>query len=435
MAVQDSDGKYIGANGVKYDNASGAYASLKTSAAINAGTTAWSKTLGNNAPGLIKIIIFAIAFFLIVQIVRNLFTLAKIYWLFTVAILLAIFATVLLNIFLRKINQSILLILSILVAGLIGFFGCKAAASIYNKGEYYFQSLYSNDFILEQPDGKAPTFSEKKHGKGNVLKELAIGEMVTVNGISLNLSEYNITTSEGVTGWVVNTAFPKNGQEMPFGQAQFSGNKIEHIVRDRRAEMLAEKYMEKKNNKFFWGMYSMVDNTLRNSIRVNAETSVLYFNGKKYRSLKRSETAELLDMGDTVKLLNIIYAPDCTMMYLSANKTSNDRTFNNYDLSGWFNANDWKKSLVVKDLDSNESWYVYPTDYRITANEKSTETNIVFFFPPFKTRHFSLTHNGISPLPSKSEAGFGGPLGFLSNIIGANISNYYDWNFSEVRVR
>ncbi|MDR1010856.1 MAG: hypothetical protein LBM04_06975, partial [Opitutaceae bacterium] len=63
-------------------------------------------------------------------------------------------------------------------------------------------------------------------------------------------------------------------------------------------------------------------------------------------------------------------------------------------------------------------------------------TEITLFFPPFKTRHFSLTHDGVTPLPPRENTGYGGIMGLMSDKLDAGNGEkyYFDYNFPEVRV-
>jgi hypothetical protein len=103
----------------------------------------------------------------------------------------------------------------------------------------------------------------------------------------------------------------------------------------------------------------------------------------------------------------------------------------------------WRSSLTVTDLATGETWRPLPADYDNTftvgGSPGKREYTQLFFFPPFASRHFSLTHADVSPLPDgKTKSGYGGILGWMSSATGMSSEDskfYFDWNFPEVNVR
>jgi hypothetical protein len=154
--------------------------------------------------------------------------------------------------------------------------------------------------------------------------------------------------------------------------------------------------------------------------------------------------AELVDAGVKAVLENILYAEDCTLLYLSITDTTKEsqgsRIWALAATAGNTNTTAWYKSFTVKDLDTGEEWPLIQSDYRRSFRYDKVDggykSSIVFFFPPFKSRHFSLTHT-VSPLPDKNNTGYGGILGWISSMTGQDNHSdfYFDYNFLEVRVR
>ena len=109
------------------------------------------------------------------------------------------------------------------------------------------------------------------------------------------------------------------------------------------------------------------------------------------------------------------------------------------------NTNAWKNGLIVTDLTTGNVYRTLQADYAKTFNRidgnPSLET-VVYFFPPFRTRHFSLTREvPPTPLPGELREGYSGLLGLAYNLMsgfdlgGSGSINFNDWNFPEVRVR
>ena len=307
----------------------------------------------------------------------------------------------------------------------------------YCRSEMHFASKYSADYVQALPDGKAPAVYEKRFQKGKILAELSIGEKVTVNGITVGLAEYNVTTADGTTGWVARAAFPEEAADMLSININADGFDSEDIAVDREIERMMERYMDVKETGggTYKGYeiekhteYSISQNTLNRSIKVNAQTPLMLFEHEAYK-----KGADFAGSDAKVTLENILYADDCTVLYI----TVTDAKVR--DLSGTFNTTAWKKSLTVKDLDTGEIFPILQADYKQTWKyeqiKNDWKSSIVFFFPPFKSRHFSLTHEAPA-LMSGGKTGYGGILGLAASVTsGGTATEYVDYNFVEIRVK
>jgi len=324
---------------------------------------------------------------------------------------------------------------------------CWVSYKIYGRTSKHFTTMYSADYIQALPDGSVPRLYEKRFQKGKVLAELSIDERVTVNGITINSKEYNITTQNGITGWVVRDAFPKNAAEMLGIAIDVGGFDQQEVQTDRFVERLMEKYMDKiVTRQSMKGVpleyrYEVSQDMLNRSIRVNVQTPYLHLTSAEYR-----EGGTLRDIGEKVTLANILYADDATIIYVTAPRLrKNDM---NMCLSGaQGNTNAWRNGLIVTCLNTGEVYRALQADYWkthniVSASGQPTISGNVFFFPPFKTRHFSLTRE-VLPMPVQDEIkeGYGGLLGLINNFGAGNFSrasgavNYNHWEFPEVRVR
>jgi hypothetical protein len=313
---------------------------------------------------------------------------------------------------------------------------------IYGRTSKHFSTMYSADYIQVLPDGSAPKLYEKRHQRGKVLAELGIDEYVTVNGITINSAEYNITTASGLTGWVSRKAFPEDAAEMLGIMIELGGFDQEQVQTDRYTVRLMQKYMDEEPIRWTLGGkevleygYKISQNTLNRSIRVNAQTPLLYLTSAEYK-----EGGELKDTGVKVTLANILYSDDCTLIYVTAPLSSD---YNTWPHGAKGNTNAWRNGLIVTDLATGEIYKAMRADYYKTHHRigSETETN-VFFFPPFKTRHFSLTREALPmPPPKEIKEGYGGILSWIDDI-GAGKSgsskgavSYTHWEFPEIRVR
>jgi hypothetical protein len=440
MATEQEDGSWKSIGGSTHDtkgtaeNADFQFQQRMSSIGRSNGPNA-SEGVAKLFPLLVGIGVVAGIVLFLVMVVKNVLSLMKETWLFPVAIALALAVLIAVRILLK--GRKLRTIAALLAAAVVGFLGWNGAAAIYGAGNFHFPSAYSADYITALPDGSAPSLYEKRHQKGNVLAELSVDQRVTVNGVTFNSAEYNITTADGVTGWVEAAAFPTDAQERPFARKDSGGETREPIYKDRLAERLAARYLVEQ--KGYSGRYQITQKTLDASAVAGVEVPIWYLDGDELRNSKRGETVELADTGDKVELNNIMYADDCTMVFLTAGRAHD---FIGWDISGDGNTVEWQTSLTAKDLDSGESWQALPMERRYTYMEVAHEgkylSAVIYFFPPFKSRHFSLTHNGTAAMPDKDAAGHGGILGFFNkiNIFGSSPgSNYIDWNFPEVQVR
>jgi hypothetical protein len=143
---------------------------------------------------------------------RALFELGKVFWLYPIVLLAAIVLMAFVRIALRRLRAiKLLAFLTFAAVCVLGFMG---VTKYYVNSSMYLPSMYSADFIQVLPDGSAPKLYEKRHQRGTVLAELSPDQYVIVNGINVNYQEYNITTADGKTGWVVREAFPEDAAEM-----------------------------------------------------------------------------------------------------------------------------------------------------------------------------------------------------------------------------
>jgi len=382
--------------------------------------------------------VLVLLFFFLLALFQGLLIFLTTLWLYPLFIGLAIVVGIILRIRTKSKAISALALWGILILG------CTCSTFYYINGNVKFPTMYSADYVLAMPDGSKPSLYEKRHQKGNILAELSIDERVTVNGISMNYKEYNITTESGLTGWVVNDAFPKNAREMLGTSIDLGGHKSGQIQTDRFTERLMEKYMDKsprstalKTGEVLEWKYSVSQNTINRSIRVNTQTPHLFLNSDDY---KKGET--LQDSGEKVTFAHILYADDATIIYLTAPKIRTNNV--NISLSGAEgNTNAWKNGLIVTDLVTGDVYRALQADYTKTLGTSNENLeSILFFFPPFKSRHFSLTYE-VEPMPDpdKIKAGYSGLLGLAYNFI-TNFSlstsggvMYSAWNFPEIRVR
>ena len=430
MAIQDSDGKYIGAEGTKHDNATSA-AATRTSG----GSNVQFGFVGGLAGVGVKAMFLGLAMVLILMAVaglRAVLILAKTFWLYSVVLLLGLIAFIFI---LAKLRNNIVGLFAFILICVLGSYG---ATSYYKNSDMVFASEYSVDYIQALSNGNAPLLYEKMDNKGKVIAELTVNEKVTVNGVNLRRNQFNITTAEGKTGWVELAAFPENANEMLSINIGTDGVDTQDIAIDRKVEQLMTKYLEVDRNLNIESIptdfYKMPASLLNRSLRINTQAPLLTVERK---ALKKG--AELSNTGVNIILENIYYADDCTILYL----TVTDPKI--WTIAGdVLNTNEWKKALTVKDLDTGSEYPLmqakryYHRTYKYEQVGNNYVSSIVYFFPPFKSRHFSLTFNGVSPAPDKnSKTGYGGILGLMSDATGLSraYDYFFDWNFSEVRIR
>jgi hypothetical protein len=293
---------------------------------------------------------------------------------------------------------------------------------------------------------------EKRNQKGAKLAELAPDEKVIVNGISFDKREFNITTAATAvtgtaaaaakTGWVTRDAFPANAADMLGITLGLDGIDGEEIAVDRQTERLFAKYLEparqlqRDDEKVTY--YKMSKDTLNRATKVNVTTPLLRLDLKQYKD----GAAAPVPAGADLALTHILYAEDCTLIRLAVTDPAEKGT-RIWSLPGGINTAAWKKSLAIRDLvaGNGETWPLLAGDYaRAFYYEKTKNgyaTEITLFFPPFKTRHFSLTHSGVTPLPPRENTGYGGIMGLMSDKLDAGNGEkyYFDYNFPEVRVK
>lgn len=448
MAVQNSDGKYVGAHGSLHDNAGSAGASIRAAAE---GSAAQFQFLGGLTSAVIPAMLAGLIAMLILIAAagfRGAWILVKEFWLYPAVALATIFTFVFL---LKSLRRPVLgFLLGIVAAVAVCVFGFKGATNFYANQNKYYASVYSADFIHTLPDGTTPILYEKRNKKGDEIAKLSVGEKVTVNGISFNEQEFSITTAGGLTGWVEREAFPEDAREMLAINIGLNGVNTQELAIDRQTERLMERYMDVeetggyKNEKGYDVIkrksYSLNKGVMNRFTKTDAEAPVMYVGRKPYK-----KGAELADVGVKAKLAGILYADECTVLHLTVNDIYDKKGTKPYFwcLYGPQNATAWKTSLTVTDLDTGEKWKVLPADYQKTyssthiGNDHSNRiSSVLFFFPPFKSNHFSIAHEE-SPLPDKGNTGYGGILGWMSKLTGndGETDYYLDYSFPEVRVR
>jgi len=447
--AKDSDGKYIGANGTRWDDqgsAANSFAAAKGRAEMaNAYGMVASKMLfiGLGVAILGWLLLFAVVGF------RMTWLLVQVFWLYPAVLGLAIILTIVISILKKKIVFLRFVpgfLFFILVLGI----GIWQTTVYYRNSEMIFKTMYSADYIQALPDGSAPLLHQNRHQKGELLGKLGIDERVIVNGISVDYREYNITRSCGTTGWVVSDAFPDNAREMLGIAMDLGGFEQEQIQTDRTVERLMGKYMEAVPIRWTVGRgqvleygYEISESTLNRSIRVNAQTPLLYLSSAEYK-----DGGTLRETGVNVTLANILYAEDATLIYITQPyHRLNDRNLMPHSGLGG-NTNEWRNGLIVTDLVTGQVYRALQADYDKTARhisgtggQQSMET-VVYFFPPFRTRHFSLTREVLPmPPPDQIVQGYGGLIGLVNNLFSGNWGRssgavpYIHWEFPEVRVR
>ncbi len=450
MAVQNSDGKYVGANGSVHNNLANAEASFaRVSGAANAAAYGMMGNLGSMAIMAMLGALIALVILIIAAGLRAGWILAKALPLYTLAIVATIIVFAVVRSFLRIRFRGLL---AIVAAAAVGYFGWKGATAYYNNSNRVFASIYSGDYIQALPDGSAPKLYEKRNQKGTA-STLSVDEKVTVNGISFNLQEFNITTADGKTGWVERAAFPDDADEMLALSVGLDGVDAWEIGTDRQTERLMGRFYDieqKGGGKDPISGYDMVeykDYTLKPAAlgrftRVGTKSPIVYLTPK---AAKKGEG--WVDNGTKITLLGVAYESNCTVIALTITpgEVVKDKNVPYRWLAegGGRNSPVWKSSLTVTDLDTGQTWRTLPADYTKASTiegslEKRKYTQL-FFFPPFASRHFSLTHAEASPLPDGStKSGYGGILGLLSSateMSGENSKFYFDWNFPEVTVK
>lgn len=359
---------------------------------------------------VILVFLFLAAFF------KGLWMLMAALPLYPVVITLSIAAVVYVK---RKARVRFLL--SLLLGIVFCVLGCWGATACYNSSSRVFPSMFYADYV--QDGSETPKLYEKRHQKGNVLAAPVAGEKVTVNGISFDCAEYNITTAAGATGWITAAAFPEDGAEMLGTVIRLDGSVGRETAHDRQTERLMEKYLATDKG----AQKKLSAATLRQAISVRAQTPLMRLDGEAY---EQDEKATFAATDINMVLQNIVYADDCTLLQLSVAGVQ--------DATAAFRIlNTAYRAPVVKDLDTGETWNIMQGKYNRTVSTEDvqggTNGTVVFIFPPFKSRHFSLTHT-VSPLPGKGNTG-GGFLGWLASLVDlSDAPDYYsDWNFTEVK--
>jgi hypothetical protein len=404
------------------------------------------------ASGIAAALAFLAMLFLIAAAgLRGAWLLAKAFPLYPAA-LLASFILFAIIVRAWRISKILSIPLALAAAGTAAWFGCTFATTHYGNSARVFPSMYCADYILPKTGataGDATPFIlyEKRNQKGAKLAELAADEKVIVNGISFDRREFNITTiaaagAAAKTGWVTRDAFPADAADMLGITLGLDGMEGGEIAVDRQTGRLFAKYLEpvrqlqRGDEKATY--YKMSKDTLDRATKVGVTTPLLRLDLKQYKD----GAAALAPAGAGLALTHILYAEDCTLIRLAVTDPA-EKGARIWSLPGGINAAAWKKSLATRDLGAGagETWpllagdYVRSFYYEKTKNGCATE--ITLFFPPFKSRHFSLTHGGVTPLPPREKTGYGGIMGFMAGKLGAGGDGayYMDYNFPEVRVK
>lgn len=424
MAVQAPNGQYVGANGALYNDAGAADSSIARLSSGNKASFNVLGMLGMLAPIAMIAALALVVFLVIAALFKGLWMMLAVLPLYLVVVVLTLVVLVYL-----KWKRGLGFLWSLLLAGGFCALGCWGATAYYNGSSRVFPAEYSADYVLAAADGNAPALYEKRHQKGDLLSPLAVGERVTVNGVSFDYAEFNITTSGGVTGWVASEAFPTGAAEMLANAIDLDGSVTKGMPIDRQVERLMEKHLAVDGRELIikgvpTKYYKMSAATLQRATRVGVTAPIMQGEVKAY--LEGGST-EMTASGMSVRLENILYADDCTLLHLSIPPVGETGV---YVL--------WSKPLEVKDLATGAAWRVIPAgSYGRSAWEDnaSKRSNVVLFFPPFKSRRFSLTHTE-PPFPDKGERSDGFVSWIASLVQMSNSTELYaDWNFKEVNVR
>jgi hypothetical protein len=350
--------------------------------------------------------------------------------------------------------------LSLLVAIGIGFAGFQISGAHYYT--VFEKSHYSADYIQALSDGSAPLLHEKLDGKGTVLATLAIGGKVKVNGVSRDRREYNITTPEGVTGWVEAGSFPADALPKKDGSlfdlvikqdGKLVSDRLIAFDRDlmNLQPVLNEKYIiadkDGAGNNIFESFRGLTPAAQRMAIPVNLAVSTKWISGEDI--LKGKAPTDMTENPDIqVVLKSIIYGAECTIILVESAGIFDYRKTGEplFDTIGDEHEK-FMLSLVMQDLDNPGSTPVNVMDviaYSQLADGKYGSTlalysnsgiaGMALIFPPFKTRHFSITHT--EPVMEKPGFVARTALSLLSKILKkGETEDFGAWDFPEVWVR
>jgi hypothetical protein len=326
------------------------------------------------------------------------------------------------------------MLLALAAAVAVGYFGIKASLGYYKNSDIVQPSLYSADFIQALPDGSAPLLYSKRFKKGDAPAALTVGEKVRIAGVTLDEAEYRVTTLDGKTGWIDAAALPEEDIDTRGSALEVTGVRALSGQHDREADLLKQRYDGSEPDKSF----KLKDEVLKRAVPIGVKTPWLALREKDYA---KGET--LSPQPVELNLASVTYNADCTILLFTI--AGKGLTFN---LDNNDNAAGWNESLTVKDLDTGETWPVFPRGYEQnhafhhggpSGNSESWYpyeikgeefiSNLVIFFPPFKSRHFSLTHE-VPALPKKP-----GKIAALLKGFSSQDDYYTDWDFPEVRVR
>ena len=390
-------------------------------------------SLGSIAPIAMLLGLIAMIILIATAGFRGAWILAKAFPLYPIVLVLAFIAMAFVMAFVRFLR----FLAGLIAAFAVCYFGFGVVTKYYSNSERVFPAIYSHDFVQALPDGTMPKLHEKRNRKGAVVAELKADERVKVDGISFNMKEYRITTADGRSGWIGVAAFPEDAAEMLSFVIGLDGVDEQEIAADRQAYRILERYMVLQEGST--SRYALSSKILSQARKTDASVPILYLPRKAY---KKGES--FADVGVKIKISEVIYADDCTMVRLNITDNPDPKSKEKPDswyIPGPYNPSTWQASLVVTDLDSGQKWQLMYMDYRKTLQRKASGNNhtesVVYFFPPFKTHHFSLTHEASALPDNTKKAGYGGILGFMASATGSGkaYDYYIDYDFPEVRVR
>jgi energy-coupling factor transporter transmembrane protein EcfT len=381
-------------------------------------------------------------------------------WNFVTCIIAFVVFTVL-RIVLPIDSRAIRRLLALLIAAAIVFAGFMISRAHYYT--FFEKSHYTADYIQSLGDGNAPILHDKRDGKGTALATLTPNGKVKVNGVTRDRLEYNITTPEGLTGWVEAAAFPPDAlPEKDAGNVfaivwkqdgKLVGEGFFSFDRDlmNLQPILNERYIvaDKDGNgdNVFESFRGLRPAAQRMAIPVNLAVSTKWINGQDL--LEGKDPADMTENpGVQVVLKSVIYGQECTIIVVESDGIVDFNT--GHSLFDMVN-NDHEKfmrSLVIQDLDNSGSTPAAVLDaisYSQQANGnyaalwdigESGIAGMALVFPPLKTRHFSLIHT--EQVAEKPGFAARTGLSLLAKILKRkpeNFDNYAAWDFPEVRVR
>ena len=277
-------------------------------------------------------------------------------------------------------------------------------------------SIFTDDYVVIEAD-----IHSRRFMAGKAIGQVSVGEKVTVNGVSRDRLAFNITTSEGITGWISADAFPEDANfqvdavlqvvkaQLPILRNSATQSRLirddwrnnDRAMRDRDWFNVRQAAM---GNYFGlevvdgWGRFGVGSGLTQAALSVAHPVNTAV-TGQYYIKLNEIEEFELI-------LHSVMYLPEVTIVRLH---TDHERA-----LWSLLSPRDqsWEKSIVLTCLDTGERFPIWDSD-----SAGWDDLQVVLFFPPTKSRHFSIIHERTQ--------------GWL----GRNSRGVIAWDFPEVVVR